>query len=155
MEEKNLSEFLPKVTFEEIPIKELVADQGYQRNLSEKHVRKAASNFDIYQINPVKVSRRDGKNYVFNGQHTVEIVADVSGSRDTPVWCMVYEEAKKFYDEHGHFKVPQKYMTESGIKLYNWIAQQRRIRRGTIKHSVELSDDKIAKLDALGMNLGK
>lgn len=41
--------------------------------------------------NPVKVSRRNGINYVFNGQHTIEIVALVSGSRDTPVWCMVYD----------------------------------------------------------------
>ena len=39
-----------------------------------------------------KVSRRDGVNYVFNGQHTIEIVALVSGSRDTPVWCMIYDE---------------------------------------------------------------
>ena len=37
------------------------------------------------------MSRRDGINYVFNGQHTIEIVATVSGSRDTPVWCMVYD----------------------------------------------------------------
>ncbi len=29
---------------------------------------------------------------MFNGQHTIEIVALVSGSRDTPVWCMIYEE---------------------------------------------------------------
>lgn len=47
---------------------------------------------DIYQVNPVKVSRRDGVNYVFNGQHTIEIVATVSGSRDTPVWCMIYDD---------------------------------------------------------------
>lgn len=40
----------------------------------------------------MKVSRRDGINYVFNGQHTIEIVALVSGSRDTPVWCMIYDE---------------------------------------------------------------
>lgn len=40
----------------------------------------------------MKVSRRDGVNYVFNGQHTIEIVALVSGSRDTPVWCMIYDE---------------------------------------------------------------
>lgn len=50
------------------------------------------SYFDLYQINPVKVSRRDGINYVFNGQHTIEIVALVSGSRETPVWCMVYDD---------------------------------------------------------------
>ena len=84
--------FVPNVTFEKIPIKNLVSNQDYQRNLSQKHIQKAAENFDLFQINPVKVSRRDGINYVFNGQHTIEIVALVSGSRDTPVWCMVYDE---------------------------------------------------------------
>lgn len=84
--------FVPKVNFEMIPIKNLVSNQDYQRNLSVKHVQKAAANFDLYQINPVKVSRRDGINYVFNGQHTIEIVALVSNSRETPVWCMVYED---------------------------------------------------------------
>lgn len=84
--------FVPQVHFELIPIVNLVSNQDYQRNLSQKHIRKAAANFDPYQINPVKVSRRDGINYVFNGQHTIEIVATVSGSRETPVWCMVYDD---------------------------------------------------------------
>ena len=65
----------PKCIFEQIPIKNLCSNQDYQRNLSIKHVQRAAANFDLYQINPVKVSRRDGINYVFNGQHTIEIVA--------------------------------------------------------------------------------
>ena len=56
------------------------------------HVRKAVENFDLNQINPIKVSRRDGINYVFNGQHTAEIVAMASGSRETPVWCMIYDD---------------------------------------------------------------
>lgn len=84
--------FVPNVHFEQIPIKNLVSNQEYQRNLSQKHILSAASHFDLYQINPVKVSRRDGKNYVFNGQHTIEVVALVSGSRDTPVWCMIYDD---------------------------------------------------------------
>lgn len=87
-----LQAFVPNVHFEQIPIKNLVSNQDYQRNLSIKHVQKAAANFDLYQINPVKVSKRDGLNYVFNGQHTIEIIALVSGSRDTPVWCMVYDD---------------------------------------------------------------
>lgn len=85
------SPYVPDVKFELIAIKNLFSDQEYQRNLSKQHVERAAKNFDLCQINPVKVSRRDGINYVFNGQHTIEIVATVSGSRDTPVWCMVYE----------------------------------------------------------------
>lgn len=86
------SNYVPNVHFEKIPIRNLVSNQDYQRNLSQSHIARAAANFDLYQINPVKVSRRDGINYVFNGQHTIEIVALVSGSRDTPVWCMVYDD---------------------------------------------------------------
>jgi len=86
------SMFVPHVHFELIPIKNLVSNQEYQRNLSLRHVQNAAEHFDLYQINPVKVSCRDGMNYVFNGQHTIEIVALVSGSRDTPVWCMIYDD---------------------------------------------------------------
>ena len=89
---EDIMRFVPRVNFEMNPIKNLVSNQDYQRNLSTKHVQKAAANFDLYQVNPVKVSRRDGINYVFNGQHTIEIVALVSGSRETPVWCMVYED---------------------------------------------------------------
>ena len=90
--EININDFVPQVHYELIPIKNLVSNQDYQRNLSIKHVEKAAANFDLCQINPVKVSRRDGVNYVFNGQHTIEIIALVSGSRETPVWCMIYDD---------------------------------------------------------------
>lgn len=100
---------IPDVTFELIPIRNLVSNQAYQRPLSECHIRSAVEEFDVYQINPVKVSRRDGINYVFDGQHTIEIVASESGSRDTPVWCMIYElkyeeEAHIFADQQKHVK---------------------------------------------------
>ena len=100
---------IPDVTFELIPIRNLVSNQAYQRPLSEGHIRSAVEEFDVYQINPVKVSRRDGINYVFDGQHTIEIVASESGSRNTPVWCMIYElkyeeEAHIFADQQKHVK---------------------------------------------------
>jgi len=104
------SAYVPNVHFEKIPIKNLVSNQDYQRNLSIAHVQKAAEEFDLCQINPVKVSRRNGINYVFNGQHTIEIVALVSGSRDTPVWCMIYDdlsyqhEADIFANQMRHVK---------------------------------------------------
>lgn len=63
----------------------------------------------MYQINPVKVSRRNGINYVINGQHTIEIVAAVSGSRDTPVWCMVYDDLE-YEQEADVFANQQKYV---------------------------------------------
>lgn len=88
----DLNQYVPNVHFEKIPIKNLVSNQDYQRSLSQSHIEKTAENFDIFQINPVKVSRRDGINYVFNGQHTIEIIALASGSRETPVWCMIYDD---------------------------------------------------------------
>lgn len=101
--------YVPDVHFEQIPIKNLVSNQDYQRHLSEEHIRRAAKQFDLCQINPVKVSRRQGINYVFNGQHTIEIVALVSGSRDTPVWCMVYDELE-YEQEADIFANQQKFV---------------------------------------------
>ena len=96
---KDYSMYVPNVSFEQIPIKNLVSSQDYQRNLSMRHVKRTVENFNLYQINPVKVSRRNGINYVFNGQHTIEIIALVSGSRDTPVWCMVYDDL--YYEQEA------------------------------------------------------
>lgn len=106
----DFSRFVPNVHFEQIPIKNLVSNQEYQRPLSQAQVEKAIEDFDLNQINPVKVSRRDGINYVFNGQHTIEIVATVSGSRETPVWCMIYDsldyrnEADIFANQMKHVR---------------------------------------------------
>ena len=84
------SDFVPDVYFEKIPIKNLVSNQTYQRNLSIAHIQKTAEHFDVRQINPVKVSRRDGINYVFNGQHTIEMwpLFPVPGIRRSGAWCM-------------------------------------------------------------------
>ena len=101
---------VPNVHFELIPIRNLVSNQDYQRDLKEGHIVNTARDFDVYQIRPVKVSQRDGINYVFDGQHTIEIVAAKSGSRDTPVWCMIYddleykEEAHVFAEQQKHLK---------------------------------------------------
>ncbi len=105
----DVSKFIPNVHFELIPIKNLVSNQQYQRNLSLEHVKKVVENFDICQINPAKVSRRDGINYVFNGQHTIEIIAAVSGSRETPVWCMIYDDLD-YREEAEIFAGQQKYV---------------------------------------------
>ena len=108
---------IPRVVFELIPIKNLVSNQVYQRPLSEGHIISAVKDFDVFQISPVKVSRRNGVNYVFDGQHTIEIVASRSGSRDTPVWCMVYdqlqyqEEAHIFAEQQRHVKALVPYET--------------------------------------------
>lgn len=100
--------FVPNVHFELIPMSNLVSNQDYQRKLSQRHIDRTVANFDLYQINPVKVSRRNGQNYVINGQHTIEIIAAASGSRDIPVWCMVYDDLE-YLHEADIFAKQQKY----------------------------------------------
>ena len=102
---QELNAYVPDVIFEKIPIKNLVSCQDYQRSLSESQILKIAKEFDLHQINPVKVSRRDGVNYVFDGQHTIEAVALVSHSRDTPVWCMIYDHL--CYEHEAHIFAEQ------------------------------------------------
>ena len=111
---------IPDVSFELIPIKNLVSNQDYQRPLSESHIRKALEEFDVYQINPVKVSRRDGINYVFDGQHTIEIVASESGSRETPVGCMIYDDLK--YTEEAHIFADQQKHVKNLVPYETFIA---------------------------------
>ncbi len=48
-----LDQFVPNVYFEKIPIKNLVSNQDYLRNLSQSHIEKAAEFFDLHQIIPV------------------------------------------------------------------------------------------------------
>lgn len=142
--EQNLEQFVPKVHFEQIPIKNLVSNQEYQRNLSLSHVRRAAENFNLYQINPVKVSRRDGINYVFNGQHTIEIIALVSGSRDTPVWCMIYDDL--FYEAEADIFANQMKYTKplSPYEIFMANIEAGNDEQITIKELVESYNMKIS-----------
>ncbi len=49
----NFNMYVPNVHFEQIPIRNLVSNQEYQRNLSQSHIARTAASFNLYQINPV------------------------------------------------------------------------------------------------------
>jgi hypothetical protein len=136
-ESLDFSTYVPNVHFELIPIKLLVSNQTYQRPISNAHVGRTAQNFNIYQINPVKVSRRDGTNYVFDGQHTVETVATASGSRDTPVWCMIYDDLG--YEQEADIFANQKKHTRplKSIEIFNANIEAENDVQMTIKSIVE------------------
>jgi hypothetical protein len=129
--------YVPNVHFELIPIKHLVSNQNYQRPLSNAHVGRTAMNFNVYQINPVKVSRREGTNFVFDGQHTVETVAAASGSRETPVWCMIYDDLN--YEKEADIFANQKKFTRplKSIEIFNANIEAENDVQVTIKKLVE------------------
>lgn len=147
---ENFNDFVPNVHFELVPIKDLVSNQEYQRNLSMIHVKKAVENFDLNQINPIKVSRRDGTNYVFNGQHTAEIIAMASGSRDTPVWCMIYDDLD--YEEEADIFANQMKNVKPllPIEIFNANCEAGNDKELVIKGLVESYDLRIASSSAPG-----
>ena len=65
-------------------------------------------------------------------------------------WEENYTEAVHYYNEHGNLDIPSKYITESGVKLGNWIVHLRQKRAGT-DSGMPLTDEQIARLDRIGM----
>lgn len=86
-----------------IPFGQL-AKAGYNRTISRVRVNEIKRRFNADQVNPVKVSYRDGKYWIIDGQHTSIVLFEMNG-RDprTPIPCEVidgltYEqEADLFY----------------------------------------------------------
>ena len=123
--------------------RDYVSKEGYHLGNWVRHIK------DKYKYGKLTDKQLLSLNEIPMCFESIEII------RARQYWDTMYEEAKKYYKEHGNLNVPDKYETENGRKLYNWIAQQRRIRKGTVKHSIELTEERISKLDALGMNWGK
>ena len=67
----------------------------YQRGVERKRVEMIAADFNEYIANEPKVSFRDGKYYVVNGQHTIEGRILRNGGEDLPILCKVYTRVEK------------------------------------------------------------
>ena len=67
----------------------------------------------------------------------------------TNSWDTMYACAKAYYEEYGNLYAPVDYKTPEGYTLGTWLRTQRLIRAG--KAIGILGEDRIAKLDALGM----
>lgn len=81
--------------------------EDYQRELKSERVKRIVKSFDERIANEPKVSFRDGKYYVFDGQHTIDARKVMNGGKDLPVLCKVYmgldekEEAMLFAKQTG------------------------------------------------------
>ena len=67
------------------------------------------------------------------------------------IWEENYAAAVRYHREYGDLNVPHNYVSDDGIKLGQWIQGLRSNRNGTAKTVKPLSDDQIARLDAIGM----
>lgn len=81
--------------------------EHYQREIKNQRVKRIVKDFDERIANEPKVSYRDGKYYVFDGQHTIDARKVMNGGEDLPILCKVYmgmdekEEALLFAKQTG------------------------------------------------------
>lgn len=69
---------------------DISVDQLYQRQLDANRVTKMAKNFNPNLVNPPKVSFRDGKYWVFDGQHTIALWRQIHKGADKQIECRVF-----------------------------------------------------------------
>lgn len=67
-----------------------VSTQEYQRAVKNSHVAEIIDNFDPVKFDPIKVIRRESKNYVFDGQHRLVAAISMFG-KDCKVPALVYK----------------------------------------------------------------
>ena len=66
-------------------------------------------------------------------------------------WDVMYQQAEKYYQEHGNLEISTQYRTEEGYNLGAWLNVQRRIRDGKAVNFRPLTEEQIEKLDKIGM----
>ncbi|WP_346938286.1 DUF6551 family protein [uncultured Clostridium sp.] len=93
--------------YKQINSRFIVSDMDYQREVKMPRVRKIVANFNENLVNAIKVSYREGKYFVFDGQHTLTALKLKNDNKDLMVDCKVYfglikeDEAKLFSEQTG------------------------------------------------------
>ena len=77
------------------------------------------------------------------------------GNRNDRQWNEGYQEARRYFDAHGDLNVPAGYVSPDGYNLGNWVKRQRYTRHNPEKSCAVLTEERIAKLDTIGMRWEK
>ena len=77
------------------------------------------------------------------------------GNRNDRQWNEGYQEAKRYFEVYGNLNVPINYVSPGGYALGKWIKRQRYARLNPEKSGAVLTEERIAKLDEIGMRWGK
>lgn len=80
----------PNYEYKKLNTRDISVDGLYQRDLSAAKVKKIVREFNPYLVNAVKVSFRDGKYYVFDGQHTIAGIKAKHKGADCQIDCKVF-----------------------------------------------------------------
>ena len=77
------------------------------------------------------------------------------GNRNDRQWNEGYQEAKRYFDARGDLNVPADYVSPCGYNFGNWVKRQRYTRQNPEKSCAVLTEERVAKLDSIGMRWEK
>ena len=97
----------PDYEYKQNNTKEICIDKLYQRELNRPRVNRIVKNWNPYLVNACKVSFRDGKYWVFDGQHTRAALKAKHNGNDCLCECKIFygltrvDEAELFVAQNG------------------------------------------------------
>lgn len=97
----------PEYEYKQVNTRDIFVDPLYQRDLDNGKVSKIVREWNPYLINAAKVSYREGKLWVFDGQHTIASIKAKHNGRDCMVDCKVFygltrlDEMELFIAQNG------------------------------------------------------
>ena len=81
----------------------------------------------------------------------LDSIGMVWGNRNDRQWNQGYQEAKRYFEAHGDLRVPVNYVSPEGYALGKWVKRQRYTRQNPEKSCGALTEERIERLDAIGM----
>lgn len=102
-----MNDYSTTFEYKQVNTRDILVDGLYQRDLDKNRVSRIVKEYDPRLVSPCKVSFRDGRYYVFDGQHTIAVQKAVHKGRDCMVDCKVFygltrcDEAELFIKQNG------------------------------------------------------
>ena len=81
----------------------------------------------------------------------LDSIGMVWGNRNDRQWNQGYQEAKRYFEAHGDLRVPVNYVSPEGYVLGKWVKRQRYTSQNPEKSCGALTEERMERLDAIGM----
>ena len=81
----------------------------------------------------------------------LDSIGMVWGNRNDRQWNQGYQEAKRYFEAHGDLRAPVNYVSPEGYALGKWVKRQRYTRQNPEKSCGALTEERMERLDAIGM----
>ena len=81
----------------------------------------------------------------------LDSIGMVWGNRNDRQWNQGYQEAKRYFEAHGDLRGPVNYVSPEGYALGKWVKRQRYTRQNPEKSCGALTEERMERLDAIGM----